>query len=86
MGLTAVKAASSYHRISYARIWLNARGLAEQVLIIGSTLSGATEITRSLVREKRAAFGYHRLSWGQFASTLARPSLTVQRTVPLGGP
>lgn len=58
---------------------------AEEVLIIGSTLVGANEITRGLIRLKRAAFGYHRLSWGQFASTLARPLLTVQRTVPLGG-
>ena len=43
------------------------------------------KITRSLIQEKRAAFGYHRQSWGQFASALARPLLTVQRTVPLGG-
>ena len=84
MGIVAVTSAANHDRILFGQEWLKTKGPAEEVLIIGSTLAAANEITRSLIREKRAAFGYHRLSWGQFASTLARPLLAVQRTVPLG--
>jgi hypothetical protein len=86
MGAVAVISAANHDRILFGEEWLKTKAPAEEVLIIGSTLAAAAnEIARSLIREKRAAFGYHRLSWGQFASTLARPLLTVQRTVPLGG-
>jgi hypothetical protein len=53
-------------------------------LIIGATLGAANELTRGLAQEKRASFGYHRLTLGQLASALARPVLSAQRTVPLG--
>ena len=85
MGVVAVTSAANRDRILFGQEWLKSKTPAEEVLIIGSTPVGANEITRSLIREKRAAFGHHRLSWAQFASTLARPVLTVQRTVPLGG-
>jgi ATP-dependent helicase/nuclease subunit B len=85
MGVVAVTSAANHDRILFGQEWLKTKTPAEEVLIIGSTLAGANEIARSLIREKRAAFGYHRLSWGQFAATLARPLSTVQRTVPLGG-
>jgi hypothetical protein len=84
MGLTAVTSAASRHRIARARDWLNARRPAEEVLIIGPTLSAANELTRGLAQEKRASFGYHRLTLGQLASALAAPALSSQRTVPLG--
>jgi ATP-dependent helicase/nuclease subunit B len=85
MGIVVVTSAANHDRLLFGKEWLKTKGPAAEVLIIGSTPVGANEITRSLIREKRAAFGYHRLSWAQFASTLARPVLTVQRTVPLGG-
>jgi ATP-dependent helicase/nuclease subunit B len=85
MGVVAVTSAANHDRILFGQEWLKIKTPAEEVLIIGSTLAAANEITRSLIREKRAAFGYHRLSWGQFASTVARPLLAAQRTVPLGG-
>jgi hypothetical protein len=72
MGVVAVTAANS-DRILFGQEWLKTKAPAEEVLIIGSTLAGANEVARSVIREKRAAFGYHRLSWGQFAWTLARP-------------
>jgi hypothetical protein len=85
MGIVAVTSAANHDRILFGQEWLKTKGPAEEVLIIGSTLAATNEIARSLIREKRAAFGYHRLSWGQFASTLARPLLAAQRTVLLGG-
>jgi hypothetical protein len=84
MGLTAVTSAASRHRIAHARDWLHARRPAEEVLIIGPTLGAANELTRDLAQQKRASFGYHRLTLGQLASALARPALSAQRTVPLG--
>src|SRR6516162_10751580 len=84
MGLAAVTAAASRHRIARGRDWLHARQPTEEVLIIGPTLGAANELTRSLAQDKRASFGYHRLTLGQLASTLARPVLAAQRTVPLG--
>jgi hypothetical protein len=84
MGLTAVTSAASRHRIVHARDWLNARRPAEEVLIIGTTLGAANELTRSLAQDKRASFGYHRLTLGQLASALARSALSAQRIVPLG--
>src|SRR6516165_7835680 len=84
MGLTIVTSAASPHRIAHARDWLHARQPAEEVLIIEPTLGAANELTRGLAQEKRASFGYHRLTLGQLASALARPALSAQRTVPLG--
>ena len=84
MGITAVISAASHQRIARVRDWLNARRRADEVLIIGATLGAANEIARSIAQERRASFGYHRLTLGQFASTLARPRLSAQRTVPLG--
>ena len=84
MGPTAVASAASRHRIARAGEWLHARRPAEEVLIIGPTLGAANELTHGLAQEKRASFGYHRLTLGQLASALARPTLSAQRTVPLG--
>jgi ATP-dependent helicase/nuclease subunit B len=84
MGLTVVTSAASHYRVACGEDWLKARASAEEVLIIGATLGAANEIARSLVQTKGASFGYHRMTLGQLASTLARPALTAQRTVPLG--
>jgi hypothetical protein len=84
MGLAVVTSAASRHRIAHARDWLNARPPAEEVLIVGATLGAANDLTRDLAQDKRASFGYHRLTLGQLASALARPALSAQRVVPLG--
>jgi ATP-dependent helicase/nuclease subunit B len=84
MGLTVITSAAGHHRIARCRDWLKARAPAEEILIIGTTLGAANELARSLAQEKRASFGYHRLTLAQLASALARPVLTAQRTVPLG--
>ena len=66
MGL--ITPAARRHRIARARDWLHARQPAEEVLIIGATLRAANELTRDLAQEKRASFGYHRLTLGQLVS------------------
>jgi ATP-dependent helicase/nuclease subunit B len=84
MSLTIVTSSAAYHRIACGRDWLRARGPAEEVLIIGATLGAANEIARSVAQTKGASFGYHRLTFGQLTSALARPALTAQGMVPLG--
>src|SRR6516165_12181595 len=84
MSLSVVASVASNRRIACGQDWLKSRGPAEEVLIIGATLGAANEIARALAQAKRASFGYHRLTFGQLASALARPVLVAQRTVPLG--
>ena len=84
MGFSVITSAASHHRVARGRDWLKARAPAEEILIIGATLGTANELARSLAQEKRASFGYHRLTLAQLASALARPVLAAQRNIPLG--
>ena len=84
MTICVVTSTASHYRLSSAQDWLKERWLAEEVLIIGATLGAANEITRSVALIKGATFGYHRMTLGQLASTLARAALMAQNTVPLG--
>ena len=84
MGVTVVTSSASYRRIACARNWLEARAPAEEVLIIAATFGAANEVARSVAQSKGASFGYHRMTLGQLAATLARPALVAQTTVPLG--
>ena len=72
--LPSSASAASHHRIARGRDWLEARAPAEEVLIIGATLGAANEVARSVAQTKGASFGYHRMTLGQLASTLARPA------------
>src|SRR5262249_3270620 len=84
MGFSVVTSAAGLHRIALARDWLGARAPGEEILIISATLGAANELARSVAQDKRASFGYHRLTFGQLASALARSVLAARRTVPLG--
>jgi hypothetical protein len=84
MSITVVSSSASRCRIAHGQEWLDAKRPAEEILIIGATLASANELARSLAQTKRASFGYHRLSWAQFAAELARSALAAQRIVPLG--
>jgi ATP-dependent helicase/nuclease subunit B len=84
MDLTVITSASSHVRIASGQDWLKGRRPTEETLIIGPTLVAANEIARSVTRNKGASFGYHRMTLGQLASKLARPTLTTKNLVPLG--
>ncbi len=79
MGFTVITSAAGHHRIARGRDWLKARARAEEILIVGATLGAANEFARRVAQEKRVSFGYHRLTFGQLASALARPVLAAQR-------
>jgi hypothetical protein len=76
MTTTAVTSVGSLPRIDRARAWLETRDNAEEVLILGASLGAANELTRSLVKTRGAAFGWHRLTLAQLAANIASPVLT----------
>ena len=84
MGTSIVISSASHRRISHGRIWLGARAPAEEVVIVGTTLDAVNELVRIVARTKGAAFGYHRMTLGQLAATIARPTLSAQQITPLG--
>src|SRR5438132_1904298 len=73
----------NHRRIRRGRAWLESRGLAEEVLIIGASLDVANELSRRVVQEKGAAFGWHRLTLPQLAAAIATPVLAERKLVPL---
>jgi ATP-dependent helicase/nuclease subunit B len=83
MNTRAVISAATWRRIEPARRWLAARDVAEEVLIVGSSLDAANELARDLVEKRGAAFGWHRLTLPQLAAAVAAPALAVRGLVPL---
>jgi ATP-dependent helicase/nuclease subunit B len=75
MSATAVTSAVNHRRIRRARAWLESRELAEEVVIVGSSLDAANELGRRVVKEKGAAFGLHRITLSQLAAAIAAPTL-----------
>ena len=83
--MSAIVATSvvNHRRIRRARAWLGSRVLAEEVLIIGASLDAANELSRRVLQEKGAAFGWHRLTLPQLAAAIAAPVLAERKLVPL---
>ena len=52
-------------------------------MIIGASLDAANELARTVVNEKGAAFGWHRLTLPQLAYAIAAPALAERKLVPL---
>ena len=63
--------------------WLEARAPAEEILLVGATLDAANDLARSVVQEKRAAFGWHRLTLSSLAAAIAQPALATRGPAPL---
>jgi hypothetical protein len=72
----------NHRRIRRARVWLESRVLADEVLIIGASLDAANELSRRVAQEKGAAFGWHRLTLPQLAAAIAAPVLAERKLVP----
>jgi ATP-dependent helicase/nuclease subunit B len=83
MRATAITSVLSHRRIQRAHTWLESRAPAEEVLIIGATLDAANDLARGIVQEKRAAFGWHRLTLSSLAAAIARPELASRNRAPL---
>jgi hypothetical protein len=83
MSAIALISTVNRRRIGRARVWLESRVQAEEVLIVGATLDAATELARKVAKKKGAAFGWHRLTLPQLAAAIAAPALATRGLVPL---
>src|SRR5262249_33084257 len=83
MGAVLISSISD-RRIASALAWLQSRGPAEELLVIGATLDAANELARSIVHSAGSVFGWHRLSLAQLAATLAKPRMAAAGVVPVG--
>jgi hypothetical protein len=84
MGAMIITSAPNHSRIHHARVWLDARSPAKEVLILAATADAANELAREVAKKKGAAFGWHRMSLSQFAAVLAAPLLAERGIVALG--
>lgn len=75
MHLAVVASVDNRSRIERARAWLEARGVAEEVLVLSATSNSAGELLRELAKSRGAAFGWHRMTMPQLAALVARPIL-----------
>jgi ATP-dependent helicase/nuclease subunit B len=80
MPTEVVTSVASRCRIERARIWLETRNPAEELLILGATLAAASDLVRGLAKSKGSAFGWHRLTLAQLAASIALPGL-IERGV-----
>jgi len=71
MATIIISSVSSQRRTSYARAWLEAQTLDQELLLVGATLDGANELARQVASIKGAAFGWHRLSLSQLVAASA---------------
>src|SRR2546422_6666734 len=83
MTMRVLVSSSGNRRIARARVWLEAREPAEEILIVGASLDAANEVARGVAQMKGAAFGWHRLTLTQLAAALAGPALGARGVVPL---
>src|SRR5262245_36226553 len=79
----AVTSVANHRRIRWARVWLERRVPSEEVLILAASLDAANELARTVVKEKGAVFGWHRLTLPQLAAALAAPILAERNLAPL---
>jgi ATP-dependent helicase/nuclease subunit B len=83
MSHIAIISAVNRRRIRRARTWLEGRGAADELLIVGATLDAANELVRGIAKERAAAFGWHRLTLSQLAAAIAGPLLATRGLAPL---
>src|SRR6516165_10740841 len=74
---------ANHRRLLRARDWLANRSQCEEVLILGATLDGPNELARTVANERGAIFGWHHLSFSQFAAATAAPLLASRGLTPL---
>ncbi len=79
-----VTSARAELRLREAAAWLDARGADEPILIIGATHDAASELIRTVARERGTGFGWHRMTLGRLAAELAKLPLAAEGRAPIG--
>ncbi|MGQ0506815.1 MAG: hypothetical protein ACT4TC_16005, partial [Myxococcaceae bacterium] len=87
MGRILVTSSSAAARLSQAETWLRARKTDEELLLVGGSVDGVSDLARRMTAEKGATFGWQRLSLRRLALRLAERGLHEQgltAATPLG--
>ncbi len=71
-------------RLAEAAGWLEARGRATQLGIIGATMQAAADLARTVGQRAGATFGWHRFTLPLLARELAGSSLALRGLSPVG--
>jgi ATP-dependent helicase/nuclease subunit B len=71
-------------RLEHCRAWLDARQIAEEVLIIAASIEAANQLARDSAKGNGSAFGWHRVTLAGLAAMIAQTSLTEQSIAPIG--
>ncbi len=80
----AVTSARASLRLAEATRWLDARGVDEQVLVIGASRAAASELIREVARTRGSGFGWHRITLGRLAAEIVRLELAGRGLVAVG--
>src|ERR1035437_1937957 len=82
--ITVATSSENRRRIRRVCAWLENRALDEELVLIGAHLDSVNELARNLVKERGAAFGWHRLTLPQLAASVAAPEMAGRGVVPVG--
>jgi ATP-dependent helicase/nuclease subunit B len=80
------RASDAQLRIARARQWLAARAAGEEVLVVAPSADAAKDLLRRSVTElaASASFGWHRVTLGRLAASIAEPVLAERGLAPVG--
>jgi CRISPR/Cas system-associated exonuclease Cas4 (RecB family) len=73
------------NRLARAARWLAAQGTSSELVVVGATMQAAADLVRTVGRELRATFGWHRFTLARLAWALADTRLAERGLVPAGG-
>jgi RecB family exonuclease len=82
--ITVATSSENRRRIRRVCAWLENRALDEELVLIGALLDSVNELARNVVKERGAAFGWHRLTLPQLAASVAAPEMAGRGVVPVG--
>ena len=78
------RSAIGAERVARASAWLREHGAATELVIVGATREAANDLARTAGLALGATFGWHRVTLGLLAGTLAAPALAQMGCVPVG--
>jgi len=79
---TLFSSSSAALRVDRARAWLDQRPADGELLIIGGSLDGASDLVRAKALEGGSTFGWYRYSLRRLATLLAERALLERRLTP----
>jgi CRISPR/Cas system-associated exonuclease Cas4 (RecB family) len=84
MTVMAFVSTSAAARLSRVRQFLDERGRAADVVLVGPSKDALADLARASVKEHGAIFGWQRVTFARLAGILAAPALAEKALVPIG--